>query len=69
MVKLVGTVVQADPKGRQVHWIGPVGPPGEDAGPGTDFHAIADNFVSVTPLQMDLTAYGLMEDLSEWLRN
>jgi 5'-nucleotidase len=65
--KSATSVPQLDPKGRPVFWIGPAGPPGDDAGPGTDFRAIADAFVSVTPLQMDLTAYGMMEDLADWL--
>jgi 5'-nucleotidase len=65
--KLAASVPQLDPKGRPVYWIGPAGPPGDDAGPGTDFRAIADACVSITPLQMDLTAYGSMEDLADWL--
>src|SRR5690606_20990628 len=36
-----------DPHGRPVYWIGPAGPQ-QDAGPGTDFHAIAEGYVSVT---------------------
>ena len=43
-----------DPRGRPVYWVGPAGA-GQDAGPGTDFHAVADGYVSVTPLQIDLT--------------
>lgn len=65
--KVAASVPQLDPKGRPVFWIGPAGPPGDDAGPGTDFRAIADDCVSITPLQMDLTAYGMMEDLADWL--
>ena len=42
-----------DPRGRPVYWIGPAGPQ-QDAGPGTDFDAIANGYVSVTPLQIDL---------------
>lgn len=61
------TVQQTDPKGRPMFWIGPSGPPGADAGPGTDFHAIENDFVSLTPLQTDLTAYGVMEELADWL--
>ena len=65
--KAAASVPQLDPKGRPVYWIGPAGPPGEDAGAGTDFRAIADGYVSITPLQMDLTAYGMMEELADWL--
>jgi 5'/3'-nucleotidase len=50
-------VVRAhDPRGRPVYWIGPAGPQ-QDAGPGTDFEAIAEGYVSVTPLQIDLTRH------------
>jgi 5'-nucleotidase len=55
-----------DPRGRPVYWIGAAGP-GQDAGPGTDFHAVAHHFVSVTPLQVDLTRHALLKDLGEWL--
>ena len=39
-----------------------------DNGEGTDFHAIANNFVSVTPLQIDLTKYSEVKQVSDWLR-
>ena len=56
-----------DPKGRRMYWIGPPGA-GQDAGDGTDFHAIANGFVSVTPLQIDLTRHGALPTLTDWLR-
>ena len=60
-------VVQArDPKNRPIYWIGPVGA-GQDAGPGTDFHAVADGCVSVTPLKVDLTAHAALPTLEAWL--
>ncbi|MET0858114.1 MAG: 5'/3'-nucleotidase SurE [Telluria sp.] len=43
-----------DPRGREIFWIGPPGAT-RDAGEGTDFHAVAQGDVSVTPLQVDLT--------------
>lgn len=43
-----------DPHGREIFWIGPAGKE-RDAGEGTDFHAVANGYVSVTPLQVDLT--------------
>ncbi|MGE5650506.1 5'/3'-nucleotidase SurE [Noviherbaspirillum sp. UKPF54] len=43
-----------DPQGREIFWIGPAGK-ARDAGEGTDFRTVADGFVSVTPLQIDLT--------------
>ncbi len=51
-----------DPRGRPVYWVGPAGG-GQDAGPGTDFHAVANNYVSVTPLQIDLTRHAMLEDV------
>lgn len=67
--KAPAAIPQFDPRGRPVYWIGPAGAPDDDAGPGTDFRAIAEAFVSVTPLQMDLTAYATMEVLTQWLGN
>ncbi|MCS3903508.1 5'-nucleotidase [Methylohalomonas lacus] len=55
-----------DPRGRDVYWVGPVGGE-EDAGPGTDFHAVRAGCVSVTPMQVDLTRYSSMEMLGAWL--
>ena len=46
----------SDPRGRPVYWVGPAGE-GADAGEGTDFHAVASGYVSVTPLQVDLTRH------------
>ncbi|MEO0998729.1 MAG: 5'/3'-nucleotidase SurE [Pseudomonadota bacterium] len=55
-----------DPVGRSVYWIGPAGG-GQDAGPGTDFHAVADGAVSVTPLKIDLTRHDQLDMLDQWL--
>jgi len=55
-----------DPRGREIFWIGLAGPE-QDAGPGTDFHAVRQNYVSVTPLQIDLTRYESLEALTDWL--
>lgn len=61
-------IVEAhDPKGRPVYWIGPAGL-GQDAGEGTDFHAVANGYVSVTPLQIDLTRHAMIDDIGNWLR-
>lgn len=59
-------VPATDPRGRSVFWVGPVGA-GQDAGPGTDFHAIKNNNVSITPLQVDLTRYSVIDDLTRWV--
>lgn len=55
-----------DPRGRPIYWVGPAGPE-QDAGPGTDFHAIRNDRVSVTPLQVDLTRHETIVRLQEWL--
>ena len=38
-----------------------------DAGEGTDFHAVANGFVSITPLQIDLTHAGQIGTVQDWL--
>ena len=59
-------VVRAlDPKNRPIYWIGPAGA-GQDAGPGTDFHAIANGYVSVSPIKVDLTAHAALESVGAW---
>lgn len=55
-----------DPRGRPIYWIGPAGEE-QDAGPGTDFHAIRQQKVSVTPLQVDLTRHASIPDIASWL--
>ncbi len=55
-----------DPRGREVYWVGNAGA-GQDAGPGTDFHAVAEGYASVTPLQIDLTRHAALSDLKRWL--
>ncbi len=55
-----------DPRGRDVYWVGAAGD-GQDAGPGTDFHAVASGFASITPLQVDLTRHAALPDLERWL--
>ena len=60
-------VVQAlDPRGRPIYWVGPPGPE-EDAGVGTDFHAVRSGYVSITPLQVDMTHYRALDTVSRWL--
>jgi len=44
-----------------------LGQPEQDAGPGTDFYAVSQGYISVTPLQLDLTRYDALETLKEWL--
>ena len=47
-------VRQTSPRGETIYWIGPAGD-AREAGAGTDFHAVANGCVSITPLQVDLT--------------
>jgi 5'-nucleotidase len=55
-----------DPRGRPVYWVGPAGAE-QDAGPGTDFEAVAQGYVSVTPLQIDLTRHAALPQMGGWL--
>jgi 5'-nucleotidase len=58
-------IVRQDPRGRSYYWIGgerPSGVPDE----GTDIWAIDNGYISVTPIQLDLTAYSWLEALSAW---
>lgn len=60
-------VVKAkNPHGQTVYWVGAAGK-AQDAGAGTDFHAIAQRRVSITPLQIDLTQYSQLDAVKSWL--
>ena len=60
-------VVRArDPSGREIFWVGPAGEE-QDGGPGTDFYAIGQGYVAVTPLQVDLTRHEQLNVLRDWL--
>lgn len=58
-------VATTNPRGDKVYWVGAVGK-ARDAGEGTDFGAVAQNFVSITPLQVDLTYHAQKEALATW---
>jgi len=58
-------VRREDPRGRPYYWIGGESPTGV-ADAGTDIGALAAGYVSVTPLQLDLTAHDRMADLEGW---
>jgi 5'-nucleotidase len=60
-------VKSTSPRGETVYWVGPAGA-AQDAGVGTDFHAVANGRVSVTPLQVDLTRSSQLEAVAEWLK-
>ncbi|MEE9444761.1 MAG: 5'/3'-nucleotidase SurE [Cocleimonas sp.] len=55
-----------DPRGDEIFWVGPVGEEA-DAGEGTDFYAIQNQFISVTPIHIDLTRYSAIDKLGDWL--
>lgn len=59
---------QMDPRGNEVYWIGLPGPE-QDAGNGTDFHAVRSKKVSLTPLRLDWTNYQAFENISTWVKN
>ncbi|MCL6499596.1 MAG: 5'/3'-nucleotidase SurE [Firmicutes bacterium] len=57
---------RTDPRGRPYYWIAGERTSPEEAEPGTDSHALSHGFVSVTPLQMDLTSPTLVSALGAW---
>lgn len=62
-------VVQTcDPRGRPIYWINTAGEE-QDGGPGTDFHAVAQRRVSITPLHIDLTRHASIEPLRAWVQH
>lgn len=54
------------PRGETVYWVGAAGP-AADSGEGSDFHAVENDYVSVTPLQIDLTNREQMAGVATWL--
>ena len=64
--KAESVVKATTPRGNTVYWIGAAGAAAE-AGPGTDFHAVASDWVSITPLQIDLTHNQQMIQIEKWL--
>ena len=63
--KAESVIKEYDPRGLPIYWVGPPGPEA-DAGPGTDFYAVNQGFVSITPLHFDMTNYKLFEQVSSW---
>lgn len=57
-----------DPRGDEIFWVGPVGDEA-DAGEGTDFYAIQNGYISVTPIHIDLTRHSAINATKEWLKN
>jgi 5'/3'-nucleotidase len=60
-------ITSSDPKGEEIYWIGPPSKP-QDIGEGTDFSAVADGYVSITPLLVDLTANQERKALAQWIK-
>jgi 5'-nucleotidase len=58
---------QQDPWGRDIYWYGKLGQE-LDATEGTDFHAINNNKVSITPLKIDMTAFESIENVADWVK-
>ena len=56
---------RVDPHGRPYYWIGGQSPTGVDEA-GTDFGALKAGYVSITPLQLDLTALQALEEMKKW---
>jgi len=54
------------PRNETVYWVGAAGQP-NDGGLGTDFHAIANQQVSISPIQVDLTCHAQLNDIKQWL--
>ncbi|MCU0841176.1 MAG: 5'/3'-nucleotidase SurE [Thiobacillaceae bacterium] len=64
--KAQDVVRTVNPRNQVMYWVGAAGA-AQDAGPGTDFHAVAHQRISITPLQIDLTRYPQMGVLEDWL--
>jgi len=56
-----------DPRGESIYWVGAPGD-AQDAGRGTDFHAVRAGCVSITPLHVDLTRHRSLAQTAEWIR-
>ncbi len=59
-------ILQNSPRGDPLYWIGPSGD-AREGGPGTDFNATANDEVSITPLQVDLTDHAALPGWGDWL--
>ena len=64
--KAEAVIQSEDPRGDPIYWVGAAGPE-QDAGPGTDFHAVKNGYVSVSPMHLDLTHYKAMQSVAEWV--
>jgi 5'/3'-nucleotidase len=65
--KAENVIPAKNPRGETVYWVGSAGA-AADAGEGTDFHAVENGYVSITPLQIDLTNRDQLPGVSAWLQ-
>ncbi len=65
--KAESVIKSKDPRGNNIYWVGPPGKQ-QDASEGTDFHAVEQGYISVTPLHIDLTRYQAIEATKNWLQ-
>jgi 5'-nucleotidase len=56
------------PRNETVYWVGAAGQP-NDGGAGTDFYAVANHKVSISPIQVDLTNHAQMREIHDWIKS
>ena len=59
-------VERVDPRGDKYYWIGGPQPGGATEEEGTDLWALANNYVSITPIHMDMTSHAIVDKLAHW---
>jgi 5'-nucleotidase len=59
-------IIRTGVDGEALYWVGAVGEP-NDGGPGTDFFALINNYVSISPIQSDLTNHKEIEPIKKWM--
>ncbi len=59
-------VKSRDPRGKEIYWVGAAGK-AEDSEEGTDFHAVENGWVSITPIHTDLTQRSMIDGMEQWL--
>ena len=59
-------IESTDARNNPIYWLAPPAK-GKDSGEGTDFHAVEEGYVSITPLHVDLTAHQSFQQVSEWV--
>ncbi|WP_205340632.1 5'/3'-nucleotidase SurE [Denitrificimonas caeni] len=57
-----------NPRGKEYYWLAAAGDV-EDGAEGTDFHAVSQGYVSITPLQLDRTSHPQLQDVKQWLED